>query len=407
MQENNTEGFNPFYKPYNMPPSDVNLTAQIKQQKNRLKYLTYFLFFTFLFSLSLFAYVYFIETSKEVVIETKTNQIEEKNLSKEDVEAKNLASIEKLPTSESKQFSYKEYSNNYANINSSDLNQAILFLKSSEQNGILTVKKIPEAETMILEKNIISFVPKIEFDYKSGYKPESLNRAMIDKHISDIILELSGIEYTGVEISYSYMVFTDYYNFLEKFKEALSQNNKNLYVSIAPKWGESPDYNRFINVYKPEFFDIDYVSISNIADQIRVNAFYYTTENSTLAGPISPKLWVEQIIRFMISKNVPREKIILGINTNAYEWTTRDYTDDYYKNYIWTEKEISNVYSSQETKLLLDTISEISDLESINERVIEYKKDGIGYILVIPQDEYINSLKQLSIDYGLGGFFLR
>jgi spore germination protein YaaH len=55
-------------------------------------------------------------------------------------------------------------------------------------------------------------------------------------------------------------------------------------------------------------------------------AYDYSTED-TSPGPIAPLPWVEDVLKLAVSE-IPRDKIILGVPTYGYDWSSDRDTQD-------------------------------------------------------------------------------
>jgi len=128
--------------------------------------------------------------------------------------------------------------------------------------------------------------------------------------IKQLVAEVNNNNYDGVNIDFEFIAPEDgplFTSFLQKLKDELG-TDKELSVAVFARTGKE----KWPTAYQ-------YDRIGEIADRIVVMAYDYSyiTSNS---GPVAPIWWVKDVIAYM-KKNIPREKILLGIPTYGYDWT--------------------------------------------------------------------------------------
>ena len=153
------------------------------------------------------------------------------------------------------------------------------------------------------------------------------------------------------------------------------------------------NYNKSFNGKIPS-----YETIEN-SDQIRVLSFGYTNEKSILAGPITPLWWFEQTIQYLIKNSIPRNKIIMSVNTLCYKWAERDFAVLHRDNFVLEEIQAQTVKKNSIDRISGKTSSERSDSDTI----FQYNEDAFEVTALCPTEDYIETLTNLSADYGLKG----
>lgn len=88
-----------------------------------------------------------------------------------------------------------------------------------------------------------------------------------------------------------------------------------LSVTVLPQWGYQVSYQLLPQTRKVQ----NLKRIGKIADQVRIMAYDYTPSKALQPGPIAPQWWVEKVIQHCL-KEIPKQKLILGIHLYSYEW---------------------------------------------------------------------------------------
>lgn len=222
-------------------------------------------------------------------------------------------------------------------------------------------------------------------------------------------LVLNDANYEGLELDASLMVNkADFYTFVESLSEKLTSKGKRLIMSYYPRWGDNVSYEYFKNYSKVYGIQVEWSKLVPYVDEVRIKAFDYTTCYSVLAGPITPYDWVEKTLRYIIAQGLPRDKIVLGINTLGYRWTERDYVTNDLDNFIDNQQQCV-VFSTDGVAELLQRYQGVADstLSKTAEQHITYTDYDTEYILVNPSNDYINALVKLAADYGIKGVIYR
>ncbi|MEN6325973.1 MAG: glycosyl hydrolase family 18 protein [Syntrophomonas sp.] len=132
------------------------------------------------------------------------------------------------------------------------------------------------------------------------------NRARL---IGNLLDEVKQNGYDGVNIDFELMAASDggnFTTFLRELKTSLGPD-KDLSVAVFARTGKE----KWATPY-------EYKNIGEIADWVVIMAYDYSYTN-TAPGPIAPLGWVKEVVAYMV-KNMPREKILLGLPTYGYDW---------------------------------------------------------------------------------------
>jgi len=135
----------------------------------------------------------------------------------------------------------------------------------------------------------------------------------IDKNVQEIINEINKYGYDGIDIDYERIRTSErdgYLAFLRKLKDELEKIDKELSVTVFAKTRDNT---------QDTLYAQDWVEIGKIADKVKIMAYDYTLQTSTIPGPIGPIDWIEEVLAYAEGK-IPKEKTILGIHLYAYLW---------------------------------------------------------------------------------------
>jgi spore germination protein len=141
----------------------------------------------------------------------------------------------------------------------------------------------------------------------------------LDTHIEEITAAVLDNDYDGIDFDYESTKLSDkqqFFYLLENVYKRLQQRNKAVSVTVLAQWGQE-EYTSL-----PETRQVqDWQEISKYADEIRIMTYDYTSFKAMNPGPIAPIDWQEQVLKYAIEeKQVPREKLYLGIHLYSYEW---------------------------------------------------------------------------------------
>ncbi len=181
-----------------------------------------------------------------------------------------------------------EYANEDTNI--------IRFAKTNNVKVIATITNLPE---------------------KGGWDSERVEEMLKTptsrkKHIHDIATKLRELKFDGINIDYEEVDPSErnhFSAFIRELSVSLHKENKLLTISLHPKTHQSEGLGRFQ----------DWKTLTKNADQLTIMAFNEHWDDSQ-AGPIASITWVNEIIAYARLKNIPKEKIYLGIPLFGYDW---------------------------------------------------------------------------------------
>ena len=145
------------------------------------------------------------------------------------------------------------------------------------------------------------------------------NKASRAKHISRIIEKIEEFDFDGVTIDYEDVRKSqkeNFSSFIEELSTALHQNGKIVAVALHAKTSDSDSGNGAFQ---------DWETLAKYADHLNIMAYGEHWDESS-AGPIASVGWVEKIIEYAQSLDIPSEKFILGIPLYGYDWNKDDDT---------------------------------------------------------------------------------
>jgi len=264
-------------------------------------------------------------------------------------------------------------------------------LNYSIQNNITVIPTITIANSLLLH-NILK------------------DPLIINKHINEIIKEVSSNNYDGIDLDYEYINYEDkesFYQLLSGLSTKLHAINKIFIYTSVSKWSDNITYWGLIQTRKV----LDYKRISNLVDELRIMAYEYYGKGSNKAGPLSPINWNERIIKYTISVGVPREKIMLAIPLYAYDWpeivlaeNTIDFIniDPLTVNTDGTDNPDTLSYRAVQT-ITKKYNMQITFNNSWGQSIGIYTFEGKKRTIVFGDQHYIDLRKQLAADYGIKG----
>jgi hypothetical protein len=133
--------------------------------------------------------------------------------------------------------------------------------------------------------------------------------------VNNLVTRVNNDGYDGVNIDFEFIPSTDsglYTTFLTELKNALG--NKTLSAAVFARTGQE----KWATGY-------DYDGIGRAADLVVVMAYDYSYKTSA-PGPVAPLWWVRDVAAYM-SAHMSPSKILLGLPTYGYDWSTGLSTD--------------------------------------------------------------------------------
>lgn len=134
-------------------------------------------------------------------------------------------------------------------------------------------------------------------------------------HIRAIVDMVRARQWAGIDLDYESLDAADraaYSAFVGELSASLHQAQKRLTLTVHAKTAEPGDWSGARAQ--------DWRALGGSADEVRVMAYDYSTEDSS-PGAIAPLLWVKSVLQLAISE-IPRDKIVLGVATYGYDWTS-------------------------------------------------------------------------------------
>lgn len=275
-------------------------------------------------------------------------------------------------------------------------------------NGSLATNGYTNWSTFIeyTSNNNIDLVPTI-----TAFERDKLNRVLnssenVDRFINETIEYIQQNNYQGIDLDFESFYINDqkpFFDMLAQLKERLNTINKKLYFSALAKWGNNISYAQTRAT-------LDYKKLGEIVDVFIIQGYSYTPTNSNTIGPIGPLDWLEDIIRYAIKEGVPREKIVLGINTYAQDWSDRPIQYDllYYTaeglpdNDFGSEAAVA-YYHNGVDKLFSNYSVDQKYIENWGEMLGSYDFNGQKRWIVYSNKDSIEIRKKLAADYGING----
>lgn len=193
-------------------------------------------------------------------------------------------------------------------------------LYSINANGQLHRNNIPERQLQeflqYCKQNSIKVIPTVSSNNFSNMDKLLSSTANYTQNIQDISTEIKKYSFDGIDLDYEAINLTYkdvYIQYITKLKESLRDDT--LSITLLPQW-QNANY-----IDKAETRSVqNYQRIANIADEIRIMTYDYTSPSSHSAGAIGPIPWVKEVINYTKELNIPSQKVYLGIHLYSYEW---------------------------------------------------------------------------------------
>jgi spore germination protein YaaH len=271
--------------------------------------------------------------------------------------------------------------------------------KTSYTNGPALISHIQE--------NNIELIPTISLFDREIFSSVLNNTENYNRHITQILDNVDKFEYDGIDLDYEEVFLKDktlFFRLLEDLSKEMKSRNKKLVFSPLAKWADNIEYVGTKMVF-------DYKRISDYVDEIRIQGYGFTIANDSQIAPIGPINWLEDVLRYSIKIGVPREKIVLGIHTYAYDWSERPMATsiDYYNENRSIQLPIEGLPPADAYygKALDGVISKYNLQYDFNEEWAEavgtYMYEGKPRTVIFPTAESIALRKKLAADYGIKG----
>ncbi len=202
---------------------------------------------------------------------------------------------------------------------SQNLNEILPAWYKLEPDGTLkelAVKYKKEVLNIAASSNVL-VTPSIGNDFDGARVHKLLNNKQLSqKLISDLTNIATSASFHGWDLDWEEILPDDKENFngfVSQLASQLHHNNLILSITVHAQTGEN---NQWIGTKGQ-----DYLNLSRSADFIRVMAYDFHSENST-PGPITPLEDLRSSINYA-QKNIPPQKIIIGLPNYGYDWDSK------------------------------------------------------------------------------------
>jgi spore germination protein len=201
------------------------------------------------------------------------------------------------------------------------------------------------------------------------------------KFVDDLVSEAKEENFAGWSIDIEQLRSSQkesFSNFIKNTASKLHENNLKLFVIVFAK-DEKETFNPALAH--------DYKTIGSVADQVQLMTYNYNNE-LTKPGGQTPSDWYRRVLSYAV-KNIPKEKILIGLSTHGYDWGGTEVTGltypevqgllDQHKALVKYDKENSASVATYEDSNKLKHTIWFEDARSISEKMqIAEKEFGIN-----------------------------
>lgn len=197
-----------------------------------------------------------------------------------------------------------------------------VWYQPTESGGLIfassEAQKSANSITAAAQSRHIALMPSLS-NYRNGHWDSALIHGIITEpqkratHITAILDIVQSHQWAGIDIDYESLYAADrsaFSAFALDLSDALHQAGKRLSVTVHAKTTEPGDWSGARAQ--------DWQALGKVADEVRVMAYDYSTENSS-PGAIAPLPWVDGVLQLAVSE-IPHDKILLGVPTYGYDW---------------------------------------------------------------------------------------
>lgn len=276
-------------------------------------------------------------------------------------------------------------------------------------NGSLDVKSGANNSEFIsyCKQNEVELIPTISL-FDADILHSILNsKENTQKHIAEIVFQVNTNNYEGIDLDYESTYISDKQNLIEfliDLDSELDKTNKRLVFTVMPKWGDFVDYSSLPQTRRVQ----DYTRIAEIVDEFRIMTYEFSGRSSNQVAPIAPIQWMEDVVKYAIYKDVPREKIMLGIHNYAYDYEDRGVAEHIQEGFKYVSFEVKEpsaaaLFGTQVQKIK-DNYSYTQEYRSDwEEMLLFYEFQGINRVVIYPNQDAIEAREDLAAKYGLKG----
>jgi len=136
-----------------------------------------------------------------------------------------------------------------------------------------------------------------------------------EKFIESLIEEAKKEGFIGWDIDIESLKTKDrqaFSEFVEETAEALHENNLKFSVTVFARVGNDDN---------PSALAQDYRALGKVSDEVRI-MMYGAHDDETGPGGQAPLTWMRQVLNYAV-KNIPGEKIVIGLSTHGYDWDNK------------------------------------------------------------------------------------
>lgn len=226
------------------------------------------------------------------------------------------------------------------------------------------------------------------------------------RFLNETMSYVEEFDYKGIDLDFEVFYVADqklFFDLMSELKSRLNAQGKLLYISALAKWGNNISYSQ-------SRATLNYKAIGELVDVFIIQGYSYSANNSSTIGPIGPIEWQEDIIRYAINEGIPRDQIVLGINTYAQDWSKRPIQYDllYYTalglpDDSYTAEAAVAYYYNGIDKLYSNYTVEETFIDNWGEVLGSYNFNGQERYVVYPNKTSIELRKKLAADYGING----
>lgn len=275
------------------------------------------------------------------------------------------------------------------------LNQLALFWYYINSDGQVTkyqyAQEDPSILTLAHQHHIKVFFTLTNLGEQSGETWDSsrvekviANDNSRAKHIDDIMSVLNRLPFDGVNIDYEQVAPSQRANFttfINQLAARLHQQHKLLSLALHPVT-DSQSQQRY------SFQDVK--ALSKPADFMQLMA-YDQHENDSDPGPIASNQWVSKALGYLKSRQVPMNKVLLGVPLYGYDWT-KD-----------SDSQAADVSYKSEQELMAKHHAELKWDEDAKASYFTYNQDGQTHEVWFEDARSVQADLRLAQQAGVGG----
>lgn len=181
--------------------------------------------------------------------------------------------------------------------------------------GLDVVPVSPGAE--LLGRTGVRLLPSVQNYVDRRWQGELVAGIVTDPSATDhhrrlLVEAVLAHDWTGIDIDYGDLPPTAgsaLVRFFTALRDDLHRHDKELSITVPARVDDEE---------RSEALGYSYQLLGSIADQLRIRTHYHAWDASE-PGPVAPLAWVEDVVRYAVER-VPREKLVLGLATNGYDW---------------------------------------------------------------------------------------